>query len=50
MIAHEVFAMIYDRTIQNVVVGHHEETNWVARCVSMVTMLLQWIVRNIPVR
>ena len=33
MIAHEVFAMIYDRTIQNVVVGHHEETNWVARCV-----------------
>ena len=33
MIAHEVFAMIYDKTIQNVVVGHYEETNRVARCV-----------------
>lgn len=33
MVAHEVFAMIFDETVQNVVVGHYEETNRVARCV-----------------
>ena len=33
MIAHEVFAMIYDKTIQNVVVGYYEEINRVTRCV-----------------
>ncbi|WP_027642408.1 hypothetical protein [Enterocloster clostridioformis] len=33
MVAHEVFAMIYDETVQNVVVGQYEETNRVARCV-----------------
>ena len=32
MIAHEIFAMIYDETVQNVVVGQYEETNRVARC------------------
>ena len=33
MVAHEVFAMIFDETVQNVVVGQYEETNRVARCV-----------------
>lgn len=33
MVAHEVFAMIFDETVQNVVVGHYEEVNRVARCV-----------------
>lgn len=32
MVAHEVFAMIFDETVQNVVVGQYEETNRVARC------------------
>lgn len=33
MVAHEVFAMIFDETVQNVVVGQYEETNRVTRCV-----------------
>lgn len=34
MIAHEVFAMIYDKTIQNVVVAYnYEEVNRITRCV-----------------
>lgn len=34
MIAHEVFAMIYDKTIQNVVVAYsYEDANRVARAV-----------------